>query len=156
MKDQSRRQVAKLFHLLSHPARLSILDELRREEACVCHLQTVLGRPQAYVSQQLRVLREAGVVVDSKEGLNVYYRLADQKIERLLEETLGPAGLPTRSPTCPCPRCQEREGTCATPDLSPAEERIRSDRSAEPPGEHRLRRRRSITDQGIHPGSFEV
>ena len=100
------RQTAGLFQTLSHPARLQILDELRRDEACVCHLQTVLGRPQAYVSQQLRVLREAGLVTDRKDGLLVYYRLADGRIERLLEQVLGPAGERTCSPECPCPRCQ--------------------------------------------------
>jgi ArsR family transcriptional regulator len=103
--NQSYRRAARTFHLLSHPARLRILDELRREEACVCHLQTVLKRPQAYVSQQLRVLREAGVVTDRRDGLLVYYRLADQQVERLLEESLGPAGEATRLPSCPCPKC---------------------------------------------------
>jgi DNA-binding transcriptional ArsR family regulator len=110
MKGSSYRQAATLFHLLSHPARLRILDELRRGEACVCHLQTVLGRPQAYVSQQLRVLREAGAVIDRKDGLLVYYRVADQQVEQLLEEVLGPAGEPTCSPGCPCPRCQALMG----------------------------------------------
>lgn len=106
MKKDSYRQAAKLFHLLAHPARLQILDELRRREACVCHLQTVLGRPQAYVSQQLRVLREAGAVTDRKDGLLVYYRVADQRLEHLLAEVLGPAGEPTCVPDCPCPHCQ--------------------------------------------------
>ena len=106
MSESVYRQPARLFHLLSHPARLHILDELRRDEACVCHLQAVLKRPQAYVSQQLRVLREAGMVADRKDGLLVYYRLADRRVERLLEEMLGPADQPTRSPACPCPRCQ--------------------------------------------------
>jgi len=108
MKRDSYRQAARLFYLLSHPARLRILDELRRDEACVCHLQAVLGRPQAYVSQQLRVLREAGAVADQKEGLLVYYRLADPRVERLLEEILGPAGERTVPSGCPCPRCQEQ------------------------------------------------
>jgi ArsR family transcriptional regulator len=103
--SQSYRRAARTFHLLSHPARLHILDELRRDEACVCHLQTVLKRPQAYVSQQLRVLREAGVVTDRRDGLLVYYRLSDQQVERLLEEALGPAGEATRLPSCPCPKC---------------------------------------------------
>jgi DNA-binding transcriptional ArsR family regulator len=106
MKGNAYRQAAKLFHLLSHPARLHILDELRQGEACVCHLQAVLGRPQAYVSQQLRVLREAGVVQDRKDGLLVYYRVADRQVECLLGEVLGPAGEPTYVPGCPCPRCQ--------------------------------------------------
>lgn len=119
MKSSPYRQAAKVFHLLSHPARLRILDELRRGEACVCHLQTVLGRPQAYVSQQLRVLREAGVVTDRKDGLLVFYRVADPQVERLLEEVLGPAGEPTCVPGCPCPHCQARAG--AMTEAIPAE-----------------------------------
>jgi DNA-binding transcriptional ArsR family regulator len=106
MKHVSHRQAAKLFHLLSHPARLRILDELRKDEACVCHLQAVLGRSQAYVSQQLRVLREAGVATDERTGLLVYYRLADRQVEQLLEEVLGPAGQPLCIDGCTCPRCQ--------------------------------------------------
>jgi DNA-binding transcriptional ArsR family regulator len=113
MNQHTYRQAAQLHRLLSHPARLHILDELRRDEACVCHLQAVLGRPQAYVSQQLRVLREAGVVIDRKDGLLVYYRLADrQQVVRMLEDTLGPAGEPTRLPGCPCPKCSP-ETFCA-------------------------------------------
>jgi ArsR family transcriptional regulator len=81
------------------------LDELRRDEACVCHLQAVLGRPQAYVSQQLRVLREASAVADRKDGLLVYYRLDDPQVARLLEEVLGPGDEPTRPEDCPCPKC---------------------------------------------------
>jgi DNA-binding transcriptional ArsR family regulator len=105
---KSRYEVgAVVFRALAHPARLQILDELRRDEACVCHLQTVLRRPQAYVSQQLRVLREAGIVTDDKDGLNVYYRLSDPQVERLLDEVLGAAKEPRCIPNCPCPHCEE-------------------------------------------------
>lgn len=106
---------AALFRALALPARLQILDELRRAEACVCHLQTVLRRPQVYVSQQLRVLREAELVTDNKDGLLVYYRLSNPKVERLLEVMLGPADGPTRVPHCPCPRCQ---GACRTEETA--------------------------------------
>lgn len=102
------QQTAKLFHILSHQARLHILDELRKDEACVCHLQAVLRRPQAYVSQQLRVLREAGLVTDQREGTLVYYRLADQQIGRLLEEALGPPGERVCIAGCPCPHCEKQ------------------------------------------------
>jgi DNA-binding transcriptional ArsR family regulator len=101
MKQDIYLQAAQLYSLFAHPARLQILDELRRDEACVCHLQAVLGRPQAYVSQ----LREAGVVVDRKDGLLVYYRLDDPQVERLLEEVLGSAGERTHPQGCPCPKC---------------------------------------------------
>ena len=75
--------------LLSHPARLQILDELRRGEACVCHLQTVLGRPQAPVSQQLRVLREADLLESGRDGLNALYRIPDMSLLHRLTEMLG-------------------------------------------------------------------
>lgn len=88
MKRELCRKVARRLHLLSHPARLRIVDELRRGEACVSDLQAVLGRPQPYVSQQLCVLRQAGIVKCRKEGRFLYYRLADPFVERLLEEIL--------------------------------------------------------------------
>ena len=103
---------AAVFQLLAHPSRLHILDELRRGEACVCHLQAVLERPQAYISQQLRVLRDSGVVVDEKDGLNVYYRIIDERILEVLDQVLG-AAKPARSvEACPCPRCTERNLGC--------------------------------------------
>jgi DNA-binding transcriptional ArsR family regulator len=94
-----------MFRALSHPVRLHILDELRKQEACVCHLQVALNRPQAYVSQQLRVLREAGLVEDERDGMLVYYRLADAEVKRLLDDVLGPAGEPERLSACTCPHC---------------------------------------------------
>ena len=103
-------QASDLFSILSHAPRLRILDELRRGEACVCHLQAVLGRPQAYVSQQLAVLRDAGVVTDHREGLFVFYQLADEGVEKLLEQTLGPAGQPEPVAGCPCPHCDATTG----------------------------------------------
>lgn len=105
MSDSPYRTGANLFQLLSHQARLRILDELRKDEACVCHLQAVLKRPQAYVSQQLRVLREAGVVADRKDGQLVYYRLDDPQVAEMLEHVLGPAGERRCVEGCPCPRC---------------------------------------------------
>jgi ArsR family transcriptional regulator len=105
MERESHQQIAELFRLLSHPVRLRILDELRRDEACVCHLQAVLERPQAYVSQQLRVLREAEVVTDRKDGLLVYYRVSDPQVAQLLEDVLGATKDRTTSRECPCPKC---------------------------------------------------
>jgi ArsR family transcriptional regulator len=104
--NEQYESVSELFHLLSHAARLQILDELRRDPACVCHLEAVTGRPQAYVSQQLRVLRDAGIVSSRRDGLYVIYRLTDPDVERLLNQVLGPAGERTEPDGCSCPRCQ--------------------------------------------------
>lgn len=111
-KVNTYTEAAALFQLLAHPARLQILDELRRGPACVCHLQAVLERPQAYISQQLRVLREANVVVDEKDGLNVYYRIVDAHVLRLLEEILEPVQPARRVDGCPCPHCAEQAVCC--------------------------------------------
>lgn len=98
------------FKVLGHPARLQLLDLLRRAPECVCHLEAVTGKPQPYISQQLRVLREAGIVADSKEGLNVYYHLVDAQVASLLNLALGPVLPGERAahqplPGCACPKC---------------------------------------------------
>ena len=96
---------ADLFQILSHPVRLQILDELRRREACVCHLQAVTDRPQAYISQQLRILRDADLVIDEKDGQNVFYHLQSDEVRLLLQETFGKAGEPSFHLNCQCPFC---------------------------------------------------
>jgi ArsR family transcriptional regulator len=113
-RAQVYKEGADLFQVLAHPGRLRILDELRRGRACVCHLQTVLRRPQAYVSQQLRVLREAGIVVGERDGLNVYYSVAHAHVPELLELVLGAGTEPTRLPGCPCPYCQAEAAGLST------------------------------------------
>lgn len=112
---------ADLLKAFAHPVRLQILDTLARGEACVCHLTTVLQKRQPYVSQQLMVLREAGLVQDRKDGVIVYYRLADDHIAALLSasrELLRGAGAPIHFPEppsspvagCPCPKCVGDQG----------------------------------------------
>ena len=109
---------AQLFRALSHPVRLRILDVLAHREACVCHLTALLKQRQPYISQQLATLREAGLVVDRREGTLIYYRLADDHLARLLEEgkelvmdldgdSAAFPAVPTEAlDNCPCPRCQ--------------------------------------------------
>lgn len=101
------RDFANLFRLMAHPVRLQILDLLRRDAECVCHLSTVLGKPQPYVSQQLAVLRNAGLIVDQKDGNNVFYQLADERVMRQVAAAFG-AGAPAArvcAAGCPCPKC---------------------------------------------------
>jgi DNA-binding transcriptional ArsR family regulator len=96
---------AQLFRILSHPARLQILDILRGGEECVCHIQAVLGKRQAYVSQQLMVLRDAGLVTDRKEGLNVFYQLAEPTVAEVLAIVFGPSTSRAHCEETACPRC---------------------------------------------------
>ena len=77
---------AHLLALLAHPIRLQIMDLLRHGEVCVCDMQAALGQRQAYVSQHLMALREAGLVTCRKDGLRVYYQLSDPRILRVLDQ----------------------------------------------------------------------
>jgi DNA-binding transcriptional ArsR family regulator len=110
---------ARFFKLLMHPARLEILDELRKDEACVCHLEAKLGYRQAYISQHIMVLREAGVIQDRREGWNIFYHVTKPEIFRVMDAVsqLMPvdekARRVARGPQapCPCPKCN--------PDIPP-------------------------------------
>lgn len=99
------------FKALAHPTRLRILDMLRCGEVCVCHMEAQLGKRQAYISQQLMVLRDAGLVEARKDGLSVFYQIADAVVFDLLDAALGPSDqdAPPVLDTCPCPRCAEAE-----------------------------------------------
>jgi ArsR family transcriptional regulator len=103
---------AKFFRALMHPARLAILEQLRNDEVCVCHLETALGYRQAYISQQLGVLRQAGLVTDRRKGWNIYYRVIVPQVFDVMDTVRALAGNaePPRSPSahladCPCPKC---------------------------------------------------
>jgi len=65
-----------LFHALSDATRLSIIEMLRDGERCVCDLQDDLEAAQSRLSFHLRVLKDAGLVEDRKEGRWSYYRIA--------------------------------------------------------------------------------
>jgi ArsR family transcriptional regulator, arsenate/arsenite/antimonite-responsive transcriptional repressor len=68
-------RAAHLFHALSDETRLGILEMLREGERCVCDLQEALDAAQSRLSFHLKVLKEAGLVTDRKEGRWSYYTL---------------------------------------------------------------------------------
>ncbi len=109
-KDNYDSQV-KLFKALMHPGRLAILDVLRTGEACVCHMEAALGYRQAYLSQQLMVLREAGLVDDHRDGWNVYYRVIKPNVFAVIDAARAALGESKRVsslsviPSCACPHC---------------------------------------------------
>ena len=73
-------EAARLFHALSDETRLAVLELLRGGERCVCELQDALGAAQSRLSFHLKVLREAGLVTDRREGRWAYYALAPDRI----------------------------------------------------------------------------
>lgn len=73
--DQSQK-VATVFKAMGHPSRLTLLSALQDGERCVCELAKLVPGNLSTVSRHLAELKHAGLLVDRKEGLNVYYRTA--------------------------------------------------------------------------------
>jgi DNA-binding transcriptional ArsR family regulator len=102
---------AKLFKALMHPSRLMILESLREGEQCVCHLEAVLGCRQAYISQHLMILRDAGLVEDRREGARIFYRVVRPEVFEMVDganQICGEKTIKTNLSTrgdCPCPKC---------------------------------------------------
>ena len=80
--------VAQGFHALSDPTRIEIVELLRSGEQCVCELMDSLDAAQSRLSFHLKVLREARLVTDRREGRWVYYTLSDDTLSEL-EEFVG-------------------------------------------------------------------
>lgn len=85
---QLREFKAGFFKTLSNPVRIAIIDELRNGELVVNELSSKLRLDQAYVSQQLSVLKNKNLVKFRKEGNFVYYSVSNTDIFTLLDDAL--------------------------------------------------------------------
>ncbi len=94
-------RAARLFHALSDETRLSIMERLRRGERCVCELTDALDAAQSRLSFHLRVLKEAGLVADRREGRWMYYTVVPEALAEVadLAQTLA-TPLPPRADGC--------------------------------------------------------
>lgn len=84
MRDVPRLK-AEFFKTLGHPIRIRILEVLRDGERTVSDLLGVIEVEQPHLSQQLAVLRRAGVIVARRDGASVIYSLADPRVADLLD-----------------------------------------------------------------------
>lgn len=114
-------QAAAVLKALAHPDRLRIVEILGRDgPSCVCHLEHALGLRQATISQHLARLRQAGMVLDQRDGLNVYYDLAGPELLAVLQAahaTASASGVAASSErttrrrpapgSCRCPKCAQ-------------------------------------------------
>jgi ArsR family transcriptional regulator len=100
----TRSDTARLFHALSDPTRLRVVELLRHGERCVCDLTEAAEAAQSRLSFHLKVLKDAGLVSDRREGRWIYYQLRPEALE-----SLG-AVLASLEPHPPSAR---RRGCCA-------------------------------------------
>lgn len=122
--EKPEEHLASLFHLLGQSGRLMILMVIGDFEACVCHLEAALGFRQAYISQQLMTLRNAGLVTTRRDGRNIFYRLTDPRFLEVIRQVallIGSDDIlkrfekPVFMKHCPCPYCAEAAGV--DPDI---------------------------------------
>jgi ArsR family transcriptional regulator len=111
-------EVSDLLQVISPEPHLEILLAIGNGEACVCHLEAALGYRQAYISQQLMALREAGLLNTRRDGKYIFYRLEKPEIMEMVELAARLAGLDisaiaakvsiSRTP-CDCPNCSPQK-----------------------------------------------
>ena len=68
---------------LSDPTRLEIIALLKPGEQCVCELTSALDAAQSRLSFHLKVLKDAGLVTDRRDGPWVYYTLVDEAVDEV-------------------------------------------------------------------------
>jgi ArsR family transcriptional regulator len=98
------QRATRLFHALSDGTRLSILQRLRMGERCVCDLTDALDAAQSRLSFHLRVLKDAGLVTDRREGRWMYYTLNTDVLAEAGELANGLAAAPSAA--------ERRSGCC--------------------------------------------
>jgi len=78
-------RAVRLFHALSDGTRLSVIQRLRLGERCVCDLTDALDAAQSRLSFHLKVLKDADLVTDRREGRWMYYTLNPETLNEMAE-----------------------------------------------------------------------
>ena len=93
--EELLNSLADFYKAFADGTRVKILYVLQKSEMCVCDLAEMLGMTQSAISHQLRILKDANLVGNRREGKTVYYYLSDdhvraivaQGFEHLIEES---------------------------------------------------------------------
>jgi ArsR family transcriptional regulator len=85
MNYQKYNETAELLKTLAHPVRLCIVSGLLNKGECnVTYMQNCLGIPQSTISQHLQKLRMAGIITGRRNGLEINYKVCNEKVEALI------------------------------------------------------------------------
>jgi DNA-binding transcriptional ArsR family regulator len=85
MQETLRTYKASIFRALSHPTRIAILEVLRDTELSARTIQEKLGVEQANLSQHLAILRSHQIVVNRKDGNQVFYSIRNPMLVEVLD-----------------------------------------------------------------------
>ena len=83
-REDTLMDLSDTFKVFSDSTRLKILCALIQAEMCVCDIAALLGMTQSAVSHQLRVLKQANLVKNRRDGKVVYYSIADAHVETII------------------------------------------------------------------------
>ena len=86
--DEHFFDLAEFFSVMGDSTRIKILYLLFEGEMCVCDISEALGMTMSAVSHQLRVLRDANLVKNRREGRVMYYRLCDDHVRTIIETAI--------------------------------------------------------------------
>jgi DNA-binding transcriptional ArsR family regulator len=112
---KSHEKISDLLASIGNPVRVRILLAIGTGEACVCHLESLLDLRQAYISQQLMLLRKKEIITARREGKYIYYRLIKPEVLEILREAGEIVGVPKDElviqdhSNCECPKCNVEE-----------------------------------------------
>ena len=107
----SHEKIGDLLASIGNPVRVQILLAIGTGEACVCHLESLLELRQAYISQQLMLLRKKKIIASRREGKYIFYRLVKPEILEVVRVAGDIVGVPTDAfsirdhSNCECPKC---------------------------------------------------
>jgi len=101
--EQIYIDTAKMLKAMSDPKRLRIVDMLSCGELCACEILEEFHITQPTLSHDMRILVEAGIVTDRREGKNIYYKLNKEVLEQM-HQTLGRVF--EDKPDCICHNCK--------------------------------------------------
>jgi len=88
-KEETLYDLAELFKVFGDSTRIKILWALEEAEMCVCDIAALLNMTQSAISHQLRVLKQAKLVKNRKEGKVVYYSLDDEHVRAIFQQGLA-------------------------------------------------------------------
>ena len=80
-------RVASWFHALADETRVQIVEMLSHKERCVCELEQVLDIAQSKVSFHLKVLKDAGLITERREGRWMFYGLERETLDQIAAYT---------------------------------------------------------------------
>ncbi len=87
-EDEILYDLAEIFKVFGDSTRIKILWALDEAEMCVCDIAVLLNMTQSAISHQLRVLKQANLVKNRKEGKIVFYSLVDDHVRQIFDQGL--------------------------------------------------------------------